>query len=162
MKYFRHKYIVKMLNVLLCILMSSKSVNRNLRALMINRSDTRCTNRVLRCITSPTTTYLINNKIAEISDRQSGHTKQFTSDAPMMERIFKCQFSELIADELRQSRYRLGRRRSILARTCDMNGHSIAAKPVINAPLRLPHGRSGAGPVWPGRPAQNGWKTTER
>jgi len=53
-----------------------------------------------------TTTYLINNKNAEISVRHAGRTKQFTSDAPMMERIFKCQFSELIGGELlHRSRY---------------------------------------------------------
>lgn len=120
---------------------------------MINVSDTRSANCVLRCVTRTSrrrprrTACLINNKIAEISDRQAGQAKQFTSDGPMMERTFKCQFSELIAGELRQSRYRRGRRRSISAPTGDMNGHSIAAKPVINAPLRLPDGRSGPGPA---------------
>jgi len=90
----------------------------HLQCLMIYRSDMKSADRVLRCITHPTTTKtacLINNKNAEISDRHTGRTEQFTSDSPMMERIFKCQFSELIAEELRQSRYRLGRRRSILA-----------------------------------------------
>jgi len=44
-----------------------------------------------------------------------------------------------------------------------MNAHSIAAKPVINAPLRLAFGRSGLqGPRQAERTAQNGWKTTER
>jgi len=141
---------------------------------MIYRSDTKSVDCVLRCTahTTTKTAYLINNKNAEISDRRTRQTEQFTSDASMMERIFKCQFSELIVEELQQSRYRLGRRRSILVRTVDMNAHSNAGKLVINAPLRLPHGRSGPGLgqqsggrfglVMRRRAAQNGWKTTER
>jgi len=47
-----------------------------------------------------------------------------------------------------------------------MNGHFIAAKPVINAPLRLPHGRSGPSPAAgrydPDRTGGAKWMENER